>query len=429
MIELHPKAIEYFDNETNKLLLLLKPYKMKPSDSKLSGSRAAEFAKKLPIDKVHKHSIDGFYDGFGNRLARFFDFKGSPVGFDGNNYILFNEFIVNACRKKEINCVLSKKCIEKLSFSLFEKKYKGEIENNFSFSQYLVNEVEKHIKQLKVSVPISYLSIEDSFKLGDITYEYYDEKFFDKLFAELNKEKNGSISEKSFEKLRKDYQGVVFASKIIVAEKGRAVEKIIEEVDEQIKLIRCFSTTTFLQVVDSYFDRKGHTLIPHNHCFVFEGEAPIIDTFRDKSVDYYFPFTNKLLENYNKTEFIKIFELINKEPKSGLEELLLNVAFLLSRCIEAKFYQDKFVYALVSLETLLLKNTSEPSENSVGLRLSFLTRKETDKRKEVIELIKQLYILRSSYIHHGKKKENIDLLQSLHLVWQTIINTLKSLEN
>lgn len=429
MIELHPKAIEIFDNEANKLLLLLKPYKIRPSDSKLSGSRAAEFAKELPIDKVHKHSIDGFYDGFGNRLARYFDFNGSPVGFDGNDYILFREFVENVFRKKEINNSLSKKCIEKLSFILFEKKYKGEIDNNLSFSEFLINETEKLIKQLKVSVPISYLSIENSFQLGDITYEYYDENFFDKLFVELNKKENGSITENSFEKLRKDYQGVVFASKIIIAEKERAIEKIIEEVDEQIKLIRCFSPTTFLPIVDSYFDRKGHTLIPHNHCFVFEGELPIINTFRDKSIDYYFPFSNNLLKDYNDTGFIQIFDLINKEPKSDLEELLLNVAFLFSRCIESKFYQDKLVYALVSLETLLLKNTSEPIQNSVGLRLSFLTRKEIEKRKEVIELIKQSYILRSSYIHHGKKKENIELLQKLqHLVWQTIINTLKSLD-
>ncbi len=427
MIGLNPKAVEYFDAEANKLLLLLKPYKVESSNSKLGGSRAAEFTRELPIDKIIKHSLDGFYDGFGNRLAKYFDFQGTPIGFDGNDFKLFQEFVEKVYRKNEINSLLSIKYVEKISFHLFEKKYKGEIDREFSYSKFLIDESKNDIKSIKISIPISYLSIENSFQLGDITYEYYDKTFFDKMLVELNKNAGGKITEEGFQKMRKDYQGVVFASKVYTCEKERAIEKLIEEVDEQIKLIRCFSPTTFLPIVESYFDRKGHTLIPHNYCFVFEDELPVINTFRDKSIDYYLPFSNSLLKDYKEIGFIKIFDLLNKESKSELEELLLNVAFLFSRCIESKYYQDKLVYALVSLETLLLKNTSEPIQNSVGLRLSFLTRKEIAQRKDVIELIKQSYILRSSFIHHGKKKENYDLLQKLqHLVWQTIINTLKS---
>lgn len=427
MIDLDPKAVEYFDAQSNKLLLLLKPYKVESSNSKIGGSRAAEFTREILVDKVFNHSIDGFYDGFGNRLAKYFNYQGTSIGFDGNDFKLFQEFVEKVYRKNEVSSLLSLKYVENISFRLFEKKYKGEIEKEFSFSQFLIDESEKDIKSVKISIPISYLSIENSFQLGDITYEYYDKTFFDKMLFELNKNEEGKITEESFQKIRRDYQGVVFASKIYTCEKERAIEKLIEELDAQIKLIRCFSPTTFLPIVESYFDRKGHTLIPHNYCFVFENELPIINTFSDKSIDYYFPFPNSLLKDYKEIGFIKIFDLLNKETKTDLEILLLNVAFLFSRCIESKYFQDKLVYALVSLETLLLKNTSEPIQNSVGLRLSFLTRKEIEKRKEVIELIKQSYILRSSYIHHGKKKENYDLLQKLqHLVWQTIINTLKS---
>ncbi|HOI31067.1 MAG TPA: HEPN domain-containing protein [Melioribacteraceae bacterium] len=429
MIEIHPKAIESFDAQANELLLLLKPYKFsdqqKPKDS---SSRSAEYYQNLPEEKVLKHSISGFVDGFGNRLSRYFNYKGSSVGLDGDDYSQLIDFLENLYHKKEINNFLSRKFLEHCSFDWFECKYKGEVDSSVSFTKYLFEKAENVVKETKISIPISYLSIEASFKLGNLTYEFYDKKYFDDLLSKLNESKEDKITEKEYEGLRKDYQGVVFASKTITAEKERAVELIIDEVDKQIKLIRCFSPTTFLPTVDSYFNRMGHTLIPHNHSFIFDGKHPTINTFRDKSIDYYFPFTLKLLADYEKTGFIKIFDIINKSDLSDFEDHLLNSAFLFSHAIESKNFQDKLVYSLVSLETLLLKDTSEPIQNTIGLRLSFLTRNNITDRKAVIELIKRAYKLRSSYIHHGKKSDDLEVLQKLqHLVWQSIVNLTNSI--
>lgn len=428
MIELHPKAKECFDTEATKLLFLIKPYDQTSPRTKLNGSRSEEFSQELPSDKVISHSVGGSYDGLGNQQSRLFDFNGKHVGFDGNDHSLFQAFVEIVYRKKEINCFLSRGYVENICFSLFEKKYKGEIDKDYSFSEYFLSESINVIKERKVAIPLSYISIDNSFTLGDILYEYYDKIYFDQMIVKLNKNRDVKIPEENFIQLRKDYQGVVFATKIIKAEEVRAIEILIDEIDLQLKLIRCFSPSTFFPEIDSYFNRMGRTIIPNNHCFVFEGDIPNINIYSDKVVDYYLPFSKLLLKEYITSGYIQIFDLINKDPKSNLEELLLNVAFLFSRCIESKIYQDKLVYSLVALETLLLKNTSEPIQNSIGLRLAFLTRKDINERKNVIALIKQSYILRSSYIHHGKKKEDFELLRQLQqLVWQTIINTLRSL--
>ncbi|KAF0140211.1 MAG: hypothetical protein FD122_2639 [Stygiobacter sp.] len=428
MIDIHPKAVEYFDAKANELLLLLKPHKdIEASKSKNTSSRSAEYHQELPEEKVLKHSVKGFVDGFGISRAKFFNYKGGSVGLEGNDYLLFEDFVEKLYHKNEINNILSRHFLENCSFDWFEKKYKGEIDNTISFTKFLIEESNEVVKERKVSVPISYLSIESSFKLGNLTFEFYDKHYFDELFASLNERKEEIISEVDYESLRKEYQGVVFASKTITAEEERAVELIFDEIDKQIKLIRCFSPSTFLPIVESYFDRMGHTLIPYNHTFIYEGNHPIVNTFRDKNIDYYFPFTSELLSDYEKTGFIKIFEIVNKSMLSDFESHLLNSAFLFSHAIESKNFQDKLVYSLVSLETLMLKDTSEPIQNTIGLRLSFLTRNSISERKAVIELIKKAYKLRSSYIHHGKKSDDLEVLQKLqHLVWESIVNMTNS---
>lgn len=78
----------------------------------------------------------------------------------------------------------------------------------------------------------------------------------------------------------------------------------------------------------------------------------------------------------------------------------------------------------------MLKNDTEPIQHSIGIRLAFLTRKNIEERKLVIKLIKDAYKLRSSYIHHGKITTEYALLQQLqHLVWQSIINVIRSVDN
>jgi len=430
MIEIHPKAIEYFNTQANELLLLLKPYKIDNINKpKSSSSRFAEYSQELPKDNILHRSFNGFIDGFGNNLSKYFSYKDLSVGLDGNDYILFQEFLEKIYHKKEINNILSRKYLEKCSFEWFEKKYKGEIGIDYTFVQYLFDKSQTVIKERKISIPISYLSIECSFKLGNLTYEFFDENYFNELFKKLNESKETKIDKLDYDKLRKDYQGVVFASKTLVSEKDRAIEQTIDEVDKQLKLIRCFSHSTFLPEVESYFNRKGHTLIPHNNSFIFEGGHPIVHQFLDKNVDYYFPFSMKLLDDYKTLGFIKLFDVINKEELTDMEDHLINVAFLFSQAIESKNFQDKLVYCLVALETLLLKDTSEPIQNTVGLRLSFLTKKNVKDRKEIIELIKKAYKLRSSYIHHGKKTENFEILRLVQrLVWQSIISITNSLD-
>lgn len=94
---------------------------------------------------------------------------------------------------------------------------------------------------------------------------------------------------------------------------------------------------------------------------------------------------------------------------------------LFARSVTSEGFQDRVVYTLVSIETLLLRDQTEPIQSSVGLRLAFLTESDAKERREVRELISKAYKIRSQYIHHGKRTEDWELLSNLQCsVWTGI---------
>ena len=66
-----------------------------------------------------------------------------------------------------------------------------------------------------------------------------------------------------------------------------------------------------------------------------------------------------------------------------------------------------------ALEGLLLKNASEPLQQNVAERLAFLATNTVSERIELVNDFKELYKIRSEYIHHRQtsfSSRKIDVL-------------------
>ena len=101
------------------------------------------------------------------------------------------------------------------------------------------------------------------------------------------------------------------------------------------------------------------------------------------------------------------------EKPSEFQTLVIDTLQTYSRCGLAKTYSDKLVYLLVTLETLLLKDTSEAIQQNVGERLAFTLYKDPERRKRVVKNFKEIYGMRSKFVHHGNDVdiEQVDTLR------------------
>jgi len=72
---------------------------------------------------------------------------------------------------------------------------------------------------------------------------------------------------------------------------------------------------------------------------------------------------------------------------------------------------EKLVILLAVLESLFLKNDSEPIQQNLGERLALLSVTNIENRKRILATTRQIYAVRSRFVHRGKATiENVALL-------------------
>jgi hypothetical protein len=109
--------------------------------------------------------------------------------------------------------------------------------------------------------------------------------------------------------------------------------------------------------------------------------------------------------------------------EKSLEEALL----LFSKATATPSPAEKLVFALVALESILLRNPTEPIQQTVGDRFGFLLAKVAGERQELSKLFKSCYNLRSSFVHHGCNPSDLELLRRfLAMAWVLLMQLLKN---
>lgn len=435
-INLNENAERYFNDKVIGFLYQLKPDKTPSRKSqRVESSQAHTYVSGHFGEKeIIKFTSMGYVDNLtGKQVARFFEADKKLIGLDQNAHAEFVRFIESLYQKREINSVLSLSFLYDCVFKWFEDKYKGKLPAENDLISFLKENAEEAIKKFTVYMPISFLSIQKPFEVGNIRFEYLTTNFCDKYISNAKSKisEQGKFDENSFNvfetRFRNRYQGNVFAAINIEAEQERCIEIAKLAVRKALTVLRFFSPSAFLPEIPSYFCIMGESDLPKNYYFVFENgeEIPSVHEGIDERRMHKWSISASEFAEISKLGIGLAAGLIFKDNPNEFEDSVLNSMHLFGRALTSKEFQDKIVYALVSAENLLLQNQSEPIQSNVGLRLAFLTESEHQKRKAVKVTINKSYKFRSAYIHHGKVIEEWELLKDLqHAIWTAIRNAM-----
>lgn len=431
--KLPPKAIDYFESKLNDLLLELKPRRKRDRTKPLEESSLSHvFVRDVNPSDIISFSSLGSFDGLGNELSRYFMTDTVEVGLEGEEYSHFQQLMEKLYQKENINSIVSLKFLENSAFDWFERQYKGQISRQAGFIEFLTQAMESSKRTYKISIPISFLAIQEPFKVGNVVFEYYKEEFFNEYLAHAQEaarrsanfdEANFKIGEEGF---RKKYQGLVFASVQVTAERTRGIEIATDEAEKALMVLRFFSPTAFLPEVPCYFGIMGQTHLPAHHYFLFWNRSMESNEGIADSRDFIWHIEKNRFSQLNLEKPLhEATELMAKKKLSNLEMSLINSIHSFGRSLASPAFHDRIVYMTVAAETLLLQNETEPILSNLSRRLAFLAERGAQRRKEATEVIRDAYKVRSSYIHHGKVKQDMDVLRKFqHIVWPAITNTL-----
>ena len=94
-----------------------------------------------------------------------------------------------------------------------------------------------------------------------------------------------------------------------------------------------------------------------------------------------------------------------KNELTELELLIRNSIQHFAFSITIRNLNRRIVELFTLIESLILQDSNSPILESLTKYLSKILTKDINERKEIIKLIKEMYIIRSSYVHHALNKD------------------------
>lgn len=126
--------------------------------------------------------------------------------------------------------------------------------------------------------------------------------------------------------------------------------------------------------------------------------------------------------------FDEAISLAVNGPKGNFEEYVWRSLTAFSKSLSAFDLEDRIAFRVAAIESMLLKDGSEPIAAAVGDRIAFLLSSNSESRLEIVKSFKAVYKIRSDYVHHRKSPiEKEELVTFSEIAWATMMTLVSNL--
>jgi hypothetical protein len=421
-LQLHPEAVQAFNAESELLIAEVRPVsrnKEGVQDFQPEVFVSENFAEGDVIGEIEV----GIVDGGGNEVGKLFRHNGQQFGLVGEGFQKLRSMVDKIQGTQSFRNTVSQNCVLKVAFEWIRKKYRQE--TTISLCEYVIDECSKELREMEIWVPIYKVHAEEDFAVGSCLFRTITAPMlgeWEQHFRSMVKESEPRIDEK-FRADRKQMQGTLAASFKIYAEPDRGYQLALERAERAIGLLNFFHPAHGTLRTRSYAALLGQEDIQTTTALVLENgrirgrQRGLLDQGAAPWV-----LDRVYIQFLKGSGLDKVGALSEKEKKSDYDTYLLNALLLYSKSSLSTVVTERLVYIFAALESMLLKNTSEPVQKNIGERLAFLTRKTAEERRRVAQVVEEVYKLRSSFLHHGEKVNESEVIEEfMRCAWKSFI--------
>jgi hypothetical protein len=401
---MHPQASQNYNKKAEELLMCLRPAPdhLKPKD--IPHNPNIHISHQFTQANIIVEMGYGWTEFTGNVAARAFGEGGQMIGlFDEDHTNLVR--LAEAIQKSIIpRGVVSLGLLSELIFDWLKQQRRGA--SISMMTEYVLAECEKQIKEMEVWIPISLLYIESPFILGKITFRAITKAMVDdwenSAKAKLTEPEESDSVKQFFERIRKEIQGLATATIKVQAEPRRAYEIAAEESEKAMNMLRIFTPANFHPSKICYSAPWGKQHQDSDRYLLVQDGKIIGHTsgFSDKS-RVHWNLSNEELQMNIDAGLGVLSNLLKADRLTDFQKTVLEALFLYSRSSLAKQLSDRLVYILVALESVFLKDSNEPIQDNISLRMAYMQPISVEERRAITRNVRATYSLRSSFIHHG----------------------------
>ncbi len=331
----------------------------------------------------------------------------------------YEKFIDTIYKTSEINPLVSRKFLFDLTFKYLIKSHlENRTEGNFS--DYLIDNIKNEIKEYKIYFSIENLELFKPLKIGKV--------LISKLDSNILVEDNLLTNKESVNIFYKKYKRKIFASCIVKAEKERAIELALKECSLSIDIIKICSDT-----IDDPKNKVSFD-IDSRLSESFQAETIVSNINKQNDINiiaFRIPNFHQINEDYRNRLSKRNLDFFNGflsrlgEENTELQNLLINAIRRLANALTTTNLNQRVVELFTVMESLLVPNSQANILESLTKYCSKIVHSKREDRKKLIKLIKKMYEIRSSYVHHAIEKDfEIDDLRKIQITVHTLIGKL-----
>jgi hypothetical protein len=293
------------------------------------------------------------------------------------------------------------------------------------FVNHLESKLHKHVVERCIWFPIAGLRLRTPLQMGSVVFRAITRQMIDQVEQRLLRQAPAMSSQIQARMLqmRRLYQGRAAAEFITKGEMKFVVTYGRKEAEKATGILRFASPANFAPDFRTQWSLTGTHSLDHLHWF----EVHANDIVQASDGMVYEGSTFDGLDPHLMKDFPSLLgqlhRLLSREDSSEFKKDLVEALLLYSRNAVTTDVADKLVYILVALESILLKNTSEPIQRAIGERMAFICERTAEERMKVVKLVSDVYAVRSAFVHHGENPKDIQLLRKfMPVAWTCFLN-------
>lgn len=427
-VEAHKNAIENINLKANQLLGMVEPIEFIPRDDN-------EFKSDRPIsgtitrDKVHGDLVFRNETIGGDFGICFLTLEEQPYGIKGGALDKLDDLVSVLSKIDVVNKTAGDDCIENIIFDWL--RVRKQQSSRKWFWTFFRDALQSKVKSFEVYVAIDGIETEVSAQFGGVGILPLEKNDFDR-WEETCKEFSPNQTEDIkalFDKMRQDMQGFAAVRINLVAEPNFAHKAAFEVAGRVCDGLRIFSPQRESLANRALYAPFGTAVHPQSHTISISEDDSF--SYSNSSLDkggHLWRLRRDKFQLMLDDNFNIVFKIAVDGPNNDFEEHVWKSICAFSKSFTPVDIHDRLAFRVSALESMLLKNNSEPIGTMVGERMAFLLSNEPKSRQEIVKNFKNIYKMRSDYVHHRKTRNELQEMEYFALLaWRTMQTLLQNI--
>jgi hypothetical protein len=258
-LDLPDGARRFFDGESETLIGLLKAPAAEHEAKVRELEEMPESVERIRSADIRSFASFAIGDMLGNENAIYFSTSQGWLGFTKERYPAYHKVVNALAGRAELRDQVGSATIMNAMIAWLKGRTLGDAEAEVGFSTFLLREVERLIRPCEVSVPIDNLRIGRDLRLANVVFRTFDAEHFE-AFGQRTRPADPALLERQgtfLTKMRRAYEGHVFAVITVEADRQRALEVALEETESALVALRAFSMAAYVPEAPCYVGIRG----------------------------------------------------------------------------------------------------------------------------------------------------------------------------